>query len=181
MRILIGLAAGLAAVAALAGPAAEPALACSCVGVVPARDLPHVDAAFVGRPVSREVDEPILSSADEAVWTFEVERAVKGTLPARLEIATAVSGASCGLELRLDQRIGLLLDRRGDGYTSSLCRQVEPELLLRHVLPSARVAGLPPERGDDGWSWAGVGSGFALVVAAVAALALGLRHRRRSV
>jgi len=181
MRIALALAAALAAVASLAGAHAEPAFACSCIGVDPARDLPTVDAAFVGRAVSRRVDEPILSSGDAAVWTFEVERAVKGTLPARLEVTAAVSGASCGLELGLDQRIGLLLDRHGDGYSSSLCRQVDPELLLRHGLPTAEVVGFAPQEGTDGWRWAGVGGALAVVVGAVAALAVGLRHRRRRV
>jgi hypothetical protein len=177
MRTVLALAASLAAVAAFAGPQAESAFACSCVPVDPARDLEGADAAFVGRALSRAVDEPVGSSADPALWTFAVERAVKGSLPPRMEVTAPVSGASCGLELRLGQRIGLLLERHGEGYQSSLCRQVDPELLARHALPTAEVAGREPDGGDR-WAWAGVASGLAVAAAAAVALSYRLRRRR---
>jgi hypothetical protein len=177
MKVVVFLAAALASVAALAGPGAERAFACSCVAPDPARDLPLADAAFVGRVLDRSVDEPLFSSADPAYWTFEVERAVKGVLPETLVVISAADGASCGLELALDQRIGLLLDKHGGRYASNLCWQADPDELLRHALPDARVvAGAGDATGRSSWPFALAG-GLALS-ALGARFALARRARR---
>ncbi len=177
MRIIVGLAAALAAVAAFTGPAADDAFACSCVSADPSEFLPQADAAFVGRPLDRRVDEPVLSSGDPAYWTFAIERAVKGTLPSRLVVVTAVDGASCGLELALGQRVGLLLDGSEGEYASNLCWQADPDELARHALPDARiVAGYAQPGGRPEWPFALAG-GLALT-ALGARFALVRRARR---
>ena len=43
---------------------------------------------------------------------------------------TARGGAACGIEAPADERIGLLLERRGGLWRSSLCSQVEPAAFL---------------------------------------------------
>lgn len=159
--------AALAWAASLAAPV-EPASGCSCVPPDPARDLAEVDAAFVGTARSRRVEGrgPPRSSADPAYWTFDVERVVKGELQDELVVRTPVDSASCGLELRPGQRVGLLLDLRGREYESSLCRQVDPDLLLGFATGQS---------GRAGWPFA-LGGGFGLALAALAA-ALALRRR----
>jgi hypothetical protein len=155
-------------VGAFAGPRAEVAVACSCGGVDPARDVPRFDAAFVGTATSRRVDGVV------ALWGFDVERAVKGRLPARIVVSSAADGAACGLELSAGTRTGLLLDYDGAEYRSSLCYQTDPDELARYVLPTASVFGRPT--GGAGWPWwtiaAGVGG-----LAAIAFGALALRRR----
>ena len=178
MRILVALAVAVAAVAAFAGPRAEVAVACSCVSVVPSRDLPKYDAAFVGNVLSHRVEHPnapIMSSIDPAYWTFDVDRVVKGNLPNQLVVRTASSGASCGLELRDGDRVGLLLTREGDAYTSGLCSQVDPDVLARAVHRGTPVAASTAD--DSAWRWwaAGVGGGLAALALAGVAVA-----RRRS-
>jgi hypothetical protein len=161
------LVAALAWAATLAAPV-ERASACSCVPPDPARDLAVVDAAFVGTAVSRRVEGrgPLRSSADPAYWTFDVERAVKGELPEKLVVRAPMDSASCGLELRPGQRVGLLLEVRGREYESSLCRQVDPDLLLGFA------AG---QNGRAWWPFA-LGGGLGLALVAVAT-ALALRRR----
>src|SRR5918995_7014499 len=81
---------------------ARPAAACSCAVMSEARKAAYADAIFVGTLIDRRIGEPtgaVTSSTHMAVWTFEVSRAYKGTVSKRQEIATAMSGASCGLEL----------------------------------------------------------------------------------
>jgi hypothetical protein len=80
-------------------------------------------------------------------------------------VTSAVDGASCGLELRLGQRVGLLLDVQGREYSSSLCRQVDPNMLL----------GYAPGQDARTWPFALAG-GVGLVLAAVGA-ALAFRRR----
>jgi len=175
MRLFVALVAGCATLAALAGPRAQVALACSCAAVDPARDLGRYDAAFVGTVLSHRVEHPnapLLSSADPAFWTFDVERAVKGALPRRLVVTTAAEGASCGLELERGDRVALLLTREHENYSSGLCSQTDPDVLARNVVPGARVLATSSDRST--WWWlAGAGGG------ALAAVALGAVLLRR--
>jgi hypothetical protein len=118
-RVLIGLAAALASVAAFAGPRTDVAVACSCGGVDPARDVPRFDAAFVGTPLSHRIEEPFV------FWTFEVERAVKGALPDRLVVRAPLGGPACGLELDEGDRVGLLLRHDDARYESARCYEAD--------------------------------------------------------
>jgi|SRR5215210_1106338 len=177
MRIIIGLLAGLCAVAAFAGPRADTAAACSCASPDPARAVADADAAFIGTVLSYRVehpDAPIFSSADPAFLTFDVERAVKGALRSPLVVRTAASGASCGLELKQGDRVGLLLDRDGTQYVSGLCSQVDPRELGGLALPKARVMAASEE--ESSWRWWAAAFGGALAAAGLVAFAF--RRRR---
>jgi len=80
---------------------AQPALACSCAGVEDdAGYAGRADAVFTGRLVDRaEQSGGIGSSTDPATLTFEVFAVYKGEVSQPQQVVTAVSGASCGLEL----------------------------------------------------------------------------------
>ena len=170
MRIVVALVTALAAIAALAGPRVDIATACSCAGIVPSRDLPNFDAAFVGTPLSHRRD------AGRVSWTFEVETAVKGVLRSPLVVKAPVGGgAACGLELGEGQRAGLLVHHDGREYESGLCYQTDPSQLARYALPNARV--IDTSADDGSWPWwivALAGGG----VAASALAAVGYRTRR---
>lgn len=72
-----------------------------------------------------------------AVLTFRVERAVKGTIGTTVEVTTANNGGACGIETSIGRRIGLFLERQGDGWVGHLCWQVPPDdLLAAAALPA---------------------------------------------
>lgn len=124
-----------ALVAVTAGLLALPerAAACSCAVGDPRQMLREADAAFVGTLVARHVerqDGRLFSSGDPAMLVFRVEEAVKGDLGELVEVETAASGASCGIEAPVGQRIGLFLTRTSGGWASSLCQQIDPSVLL---------------------------------------------------
>jgi len=105
---------------------ASPAHACSCVPMDLTTQLPDADGAFVGTSVDRDS-----IGEQQAAWTFDVERVVKGSFGPRAIVRTSAYGASCGIELFDSPRTGLLLERAEDGvWESSLCQQVAPEELL---------------------------------------------------
>jgi hypothetical protein len=122
--------------------AAQAAHACSCALDDPRDALHGSDGAFVGTLVERtEVDE------QTALFTFEVETAVKGTLGAEVDVRSASNGASCGLEVGVGQRIGLLLYTADDGaWASGLCSQVDPDVLVRAARPLPPPDGVGPVR-----------------------------------
>jgi hypothetical protein len=166
--------AGVAASAA----APERAWACSCAGESPAALLARADGAFVGtfldsRPLGPR--GPLRSSADPAVYRFRVARALKGTLPPVIEVVSAESGASCGLEVVEGREIGLTVNRDGGTWRSSLCQQAEPAALAA-VAPGGRIAASREEVAR------GFGRGTALAACtllAVAAALLLIRRRYR--
>ena len=140
--------------------AGEAALACSCAVGDPASRLAESDAAFVGRLISSA--EPVpdsegnISTGDPVAWVFEVEEAVKGDLETPLTVMSPWSGASCGFEVRIGERIGVLL-REDGGWRSGLCSQLDADVLLRAAVP------LPTPTSDG-----------------PAAVVIGLRWRERS-
>ncbi|MBD0330779.1 MAG: hypothetical protein ICV64_11840 [Thermoleophilia bacterium] len=125
---------------------AGDASACSCAVGDPRRMLAESDGAFVGTLVERRSPppRPIMSTGDPVTLVFEVEQAVKGTLPSRVEVVTATSSASCGLEVPLGQRVGLFLTRDRDRWTSGLCQQIDPERLLAAARPLPAPEGEGP-------------------------------------
>ncbi len=156
---------------------AAPALACSCrADVQVAEALATSDGAFVG--VLTGIDDPptagpIISSGRPVVNHFDVERSVKGGIGDRVDVEAAASGASCGLEVAVGQRVGLLLRRSATGWTSSLCAKAEPEALLAVATrPAAGPVPPSPEPSERGFF-------LALGALAVAAL-LGLAVLRRT-
>ena len=114
----------------------ESGRACSCALPDARAALAQSDGAFVGRLESRR------DSGREAVLTFSVERALKGSIGSRIEVRTAANGAACGIELNVGTRVGLVLDRRGGSWRGSLCWQFDPEELLTAARP------LPPPNGS---------------------------------
>jgi hypothetical protein len=136
--------------------------------------LPEADGAFVGTFVQRDEISDRL-----AIYTFDVERVIKGRFGPTAVVRTNAHGASCGIELLGGPREGFLLGRASDEiWESDLCSQVSPDELL------AFVPGSPPDPGVDP---IGPGTGspwwvFALAGSFVAGgvLFLVMRARRRA-
>ena len=131
----------LVAVVALA--VAGDALACSCLPVDLERDLPKADGAIIGTILERE------DGAATSTLRFRVEQVYKGDIDDnRLEVVTARGGAACGIEAPVGERLGLLLERDGDLWRSSLCSQVDPSAFLEltnvedNSLPPVNVGGI---------------------------------------
>lgn len=144
-RIVRSVLAVLLAAGGLLVVEAGPALACSCRAGVPVGEaLSEHDGAFVGvftgqvDPM-RPGDE--ISSARPVLNHFTVERSVKGDIGERVEVQAAASGASCGLELEVGQRTGLLLRGEPGSWTSGLCSQLEPQALLAFAPSAGSVDG----------------------------------------
>lgn len=123
---------------------AADALACSCEPVVLARDLPRVEGAFVGTLLERR--EPPTSSAtrsdDPVTLVFRVEQVYKGAIENRVEVQTVRGGDACGISIGIGDRTGLLLDRDGAVWRSTLCSQVDPAEFL--ALTDVKDNELPP-------------------------------------
>lgn len=80
---------------------AAPAQACDCGVLGDEWAFDYADAVFVGRLIRYERPPfgVVSSSRDPAVWTFRVRDVYKGTVTRKQEVLSAVSGASCGLEI----------------------------------------------------------------------------------
>jgi hypothetical protein len=126
----------LAALVLLALVGAAETYACSCAPVELERDLPAADAAIIGSVLERSV------SGGTATYLFRVEQVYKGEVDSRAEVQTPASGAACGLELAVGDRVGLLLTREGDVWRSGLCSQVDPADFL--ALTNVEDNALPP-------------------------------------
>jgi hypothetical protein len=135
---------------------AGDALACTCAPVDLARDLPRADGAFVGTLLEREDREAT------STLRFRVEQVYKGDIENRVEVETSRDGATCGLELPVGERVGLLLDRDGDLWRSSLCSRVDPAAFL--ALTDVKDNELPE------LNWPGIVLGFLVLVAGLYAL-----------
>ena len=151
-RLPIVVVLGIAAVVGQLFLQAAPAWACSCrAGVLVADALAESDAAFVGVFTGRDdplVHGELISSGRPVVNHFEVERRVKGAIGERVDVEAAAGGASCGLELEVGERTGLLLQWTGTGWRSSLCSQTEPAGLLAFAPAGPSAAqDEPSERG----------------------------------
>ena len=122
MKLLVALA--VAAVAAVAAPTAS---ACSCIPWgKPKAELAKANGAFVGVYLGRRPLRPagpMPSSLDPFLYTFRVERRLKGTFGRTIEVRSPRDGASCGLEVVRGQRVGLLLRKVKGGWESNLCSQ----------------------------------------------------------
>ncbi|HEX4930494.1 MAG TPA: hypothetical protein VFV62_07260, partial [Gaiellaceae bacterium] len=151
-------------IGAVALALAGDALACTCAPVDLARDLPRADGAFIGTLLERD------DRAATSTLLFRVEQVYKGDISNRVEVETASGGAACGIEAPVGERIGLLLEREGGVWTSTLCSQVDPAAFLE--LTDVQDNQLPPV------NWGGYLVGF--LVLAITALLLVRRRRRYS-
>ena len=154
----------LAALALLSLVAAAEAYACSCRPVDLERDLPLADAAMIGTVLERTV------VGGTATYLFRVEQVYKGDVDSRAEVVTPASGASCGLEARVGDRLGLLLTRENGEWTSGLCSQADPADFL--ALTEVEDNTLPE------FNWGGIVVGFLVLGAGVFFLVRRLRAQR---
>lgn len=127
------------ATTALLAPAGAEALACSCAGGDPREALAGADGAFIGVVVDRRAGSdpsgPDVTGDERVVYTFRIEEALKGELGDQVAVESSAYGASCGLEVDMGERIGLLLYRRGEDWGSSLCSQYPPDELRKASRP----------------------------------------------
>lgn len=154
---------------------AGPAFACSCRADVQVVDaLADSDGAFVGVFTGRDdhlVAGEAISSGRRVTNHFLVERSVKGDVGQRIAVEAAAGGASCGLELEVGERTGLLVRGSADGWTSSLCAQTDPNALL--ALGPSRATETP---GGGGFTTTGLLVTVGLMVLALAG-ALAVRRK----
>ena len=143
---------------------ARPAAACSCAVMSEAKKAAYADAIFVGTLIDRRIGQPsgaATISTHMAVWTFEVSRVYKGTVSRRQEIATAMSGASCGLELSGPGPFLVFARRPNDPVAKSWWgdRQLDPGQYVSHLCLGSRalsdggeptVDGPPPSSASTG-------------------------------
>jgi hypothetical protein len=100
-RAGFGLLAGLAVVASpFLGLA--PAYACSCAAASEKQHLADADVVFKGTLIKRVAPparDGIRSSMDPVTYIFDVTRSYKGSTSDPQRVRSAMSGASCGIEL----------------------------------------------------------------------------------
>lgn len=128
---------------------ATPAYACSCDPGSAAEKIAYGNGAIVGTYLGRT--EPVQAedtwhSATPVVNHFSVERAVRGTFGTHADVVAPTSGISCGLELAIGQRTGLIVRSAGSGWESNLCLQTDPDALLAvAVAPPGPAPALEPQ------------------------------------
>ncbi len=111
---------------------ASPSFACSCARASTEQYVDGADAVFTGTVTGKEPppERAVMSSMDPITYTFDVERWFKGERENPVEILSAMSGASCGLEgVRAGQRYVVFASesRRGDRELwASLCGGTAP-------------------------------------------------------
>jgi hypothetical protein len=155
----------LAALILLSLVLAAEAYACSCRPVDLQRDLPTADGAIIGTVLDRRTTEA------SVLLLFRVEQTYKGDIDNRVEVETSRDGASCGLELPVGERVGLLLDRNGELWRTNLCSQVDPAEFL--ALANVEDNSLPP------FNWGGIVVGVLVLAAGSFFLVRKARSYRR--
>ncbi len=133
-------------VAGLVVVGATPAFACSCLPSSPAEVAARSDAAFVGTYLGRTEPPPgpVLNTSTDVVNHFSMERVVKGgPIAGNVDVRAPYSGASCGLEIGVGQRVGLGLTGSAAEWRSLLCNQTDPDGLLA-VGQAVNPPTLPP-------------------------------------
>lgn len=113
-------------------PFGGSAHACSCASGDPRASLEHADAAFIGTLMFRSEPQ---REAGIVVLRFRVDEDIKSNLGSEVVIRSGVSGGSCGIYARLGRPTAMFLQRKGDGWSASLCSQVEPDVLRRVAAP----------------------------------------------
>ena len=99
-----------------------------------------------------------------------VERTVKGEIGQAIAVLHTGNGGSCGLELSVGDRTGLLVGRGAGQWVSSMCGKTDADALVAAASEKPGTSVLP----------ALLGSGMRVlaVTAVVLALPLGLAFRR---
>ncbi|HEX8206479.1 MAG TPA: hypothetical protein VF587_10515 [Solirubrobacteraceae bacterium] len=101
----------------------DRARACSCAAPEPREALAAADAAVVGT---------FVDDGDPA--TLRVEETLKGDVPEEIELENDNDG-DCGPGYKEGRRLGLFLQRTGDGWSAGICDTVEPDALRRAAQP----------------------------------------------
>ena len=130
------------------------AKACSCAPLDPRDAFASSEGAFVGTFIESRLAEPPdpdggFSSGADTIYSFRLDEEYKGELGEPgdvVEVHSAYSGASCGLEVREGNQYGLFLGvRQRDGvWTSSLCSQVSPQTMRTAASPLPAPTGEGP-------------------------------------
>ncbi len=124
MRLLRSFFASLLLALSVVVVGAAPSFACSCAGGEPEDFVGWADVVMLGTVTDRQGPpwRPVMSSADLATYTVEVETVFKGDVAPTAYIQTADSGASCGLEgIENGDRYVLFADRQDDALRANLC------------------------------------------------------------
>jgi hypothetical protein len=181
-RWTVGLLAALLLVLAswVLAPAAS---ACSCAGGTAADHAVRADAVFSGRLVAREVAGG--SGGGTALYVFAVDTVYAGEVSARQGVVSAVSGASCGLELTGEGPFLVFATREDGRLAADLCGGTTAWTAGAAAEVQMLTGATTPEPGAAGTELSGGPSG-ALLEAAVAVLLVvafvgGLLLRRRGV
>ena len=178
MRSLRILLAALVLGAGLALLGGAPAFACSCAMLSLDEYAEHADVVFAG--TLTDIDEPrrlpVVSSAEESRYTFEVDAVYAGDPAPVTRVGSAWSGASCGLEgMQVGERYVVFAYVQGEGLDASLCGGTGPASprLEGQVSDALGPATLPDPAGTHGGAppfpspataWAWVGGLFAVAV-----------------
>ena len=169
MTALRTLLAALVAATGLVLAAPAPAFACSCASAGPAQYVKWADLVVVGEVtgITPPPEREVMSSGDPATYAVAVDRVLSGRAGSTLEVRSAVSGASCGLEGIEVGRAYVVFATHQDvagGSTrelwASLCGGTGPAS-PSYVAAVAAVTGEgePPEQDDPAATGAPDGSG----------------------
>jgi len=115
---------------------AWPASACSCALGSPAEMIDGHDAAFLG-----SVAGVRSAGMNRHIWTFDVQRWVKGDLGPTVDVSAAASGASCGFELRHGEEAAIFLTIEADKVEGGLCSTLDADAVRAHLDPQRVRAG----------------------------------------
>ena len=124
--------------------ASAPAHACSCIARTEAQQVDTAEVVFRG-----VVTDKVLplgtpqSSLDPVEYTFDVEQVFKGSATTPQRATSAVSSASCGVELEVGGRYLVFADSETGQLTLSLCGGTRP------AGPGEAPAGDPPAPPPD--------------------------------
>jgi hypothetical protein len=111
----------------------------------PTTALGEYPAAFVGTLI--DVDGQlgaVFSSDADTIYRFEVETWVKGDLGPVIDVHSAADGASCGIEVGVGNRAGIMVRVEDGKYHSSLCETIDADVLLASLEPLETGAPGPP-------------------------------------
>jgi hypothetical protein len=97
-----------------------------------------------------EIEDPATGPGDESFhldvrYRFRVERAVKGEIDGpEIDVYSSPGGGSCGIDGPVGRRLGFLLFRESGRWTTSLCSQEDPDVLVRAAQPLPSPDGRAP-------------------------------------
>lgn len=157
--------------------------ACSCAAASVAAYARDSDLVVRGEVTDRDETFSPFSEGD-VTYEVAVDAVYVGQSAERIEVRSAGSGASCGLEVEPGREYVLFLDAQDGGWSGSLCGGTG-EASPAYVGKVERVLGAAsrdPERAapePDGWPAPYVVGGAALGGGAVAAAGAVLLLRRR--